>query len=487
MKKYCCWLIVILLVGTAFQSCEVQKDNEVPESIAVQNFVWKGLNLYYLWQADVPNLSDSRFDNQSDLNRFLYDYNDPNTLFQNLLNRPKSLFPNPGDAIDRFSIITDDYLALEGILAGTTKNNGADFALYYQDDTQTAVFGIVRYILPNSDAASKNIARGSIFYAVDGTPLNRNNYSALLNADSYTLNLANYDNGNITPNGQSVGLTKTVLSENPVLISRVINSGTHRIGYLMYNGFYPNYESQLNAAFGNLKAQNITELVLDLRYNSGGSVATATRLASMITGQFQNQIFAKEQWNAKIEDYYNATNPSGLFNLFTTKLGNNETISSLNLTKIYILTTKSTASASELIINGLQPYINVVQIGDATVGKNVGSITLYDSPSFGKENRSTKHRYAMQPLVLKIVNKLGFGDYSNGLLPDITLKENLGNLGVLGNSDEPLLNQAINTIIGSGRPAQRNIRNFEMMHDRRIETQLKSEMYLDEIPDNMFK
>ena len=162
-------------------------------------------------------------------------------------------------------------------------------------------------------------------------------------------------------------------------------------------------------------------------------------------------------------------------------------LSSLNLTKIYILTTKSTASASELIINGLKPYINVVQIGDATVGKNVGSITLYDSPSFGKENRSTKHRYAMQPLVLKIVNKLGFGDYTNGLLPDITLKENLGNLGILGNSDEPLLNQAINTIIGSGRPAQRNIRNFEMMQDRRIEKQLKSEMYLDEIPDSMFK
>ena len=93
----------------------------------------------------------------------------------------------------------------------------------------------------------------------------------------------------------------------------------------------------------------------------------------------------------------------------------------------------------------------------------------------------------MQPLVLKIVNKLGFGDYTNGLLPDITLKENLGNLGVLGNSDEPLLNQAINTIIGSGRPAQRNIRSFERIQDRRIETQLESEMYLDEIPDSMFK
>jgi len=461
----------------------VQDDNKVPEDIAIQNFVWKGLNLYYLWQADVPNLSDSRFANQSDLNQFLYSYSDPKNLFQNLLNKPRSLFPNPGEAIDRFSVITDDYDELEGILAGTTKNNGADFALFYKDASQTDVFGVVRYILPNSDAASKNVQRGTIFYAVNGVALNKNNYSTLLSPDVYTLNFAAYDNGNITPNGQSVSLTKTVLSENPVLISNVIVSGTHRIGYLMYNGFYPNYESQLNAAFGNLKAQNITELVLDLRYNSGGSIATATRLASMITGQFTNQVFAKEQWNAKLEDYYQSHNPGTLLNLFPTRLGNNEAISSLNLSKIYILTTKSTASASELVINGLKPYINVIQIGDVTIGKNVGSITLYDSPSFSKEGASTKHRYAMQPLVLKIVNKLGFGDYTNGLEPNIALKENFGNMGILGNVDEPLLNQAINAIIGSGRnvPSHRE-RNFEALQDTRNITRLKNEMYLDEFP-----
>ncbi|WP_309641447.1 S41 family peptidase [Flavobacterium sp.] len=486
MKKYDCWLIIFVVIGLTFQSCEVQNDNEVPNDIAVQNFVWKGLNLYYLWQADVPNLADSRFNNQSDLNQFLFGYSDPKNLFQNLLNKPKSIFPNPGEAIDRFSVITDDYYELEGILAGTTKNNGADFALYYKDDTQTAVFGVVRYILPNSDAASKNVIRGNIFYAIDGVALNKNNYNALLSPDTYTLNFADYDNGNITPNGQSISLTKTIISENPVLISNVINSGSHRIGYLMYNGFYPNYESQLNAAVGNLKAQNITELVLDLRYNSGGSIATATRLASMITGQFPNQIFGKEQWNAKLEDYYSANNPSTLYNLFTTRLGNNEAISSLNLTKIYILTTKSTASASELIINGLKPYITVIQIGDVTVGKNVGSITLYDSPSFSKEDISTKHRYAMQPLVLKIVNKVGFGDYTNGLLPDIVLKENFGNLGVLGNTDEPLLNQAINSIIGSGRSIPSNrMKNFKTLQDTRIITRLKSEMYIDEIPSGM--
>lgn len=481
MKKNGCLFLICFLLCSTFQSCEVQNDNEVPEDIAVQNFIWKGLNLYYLWQTDVPNLADSKFNNQSDLNQFLYGYSDPNNLFQNLLNKPRSLFPNPGEAVDRFSVITDDYYELEGILAGTTKNNGADFALFYKDATQTDVFGVVRYVLPNSDAATKNVQRGAIFYAIDGVSLNKNNYNSLLNSDSYTLNFATYDHGNITPNGQSVSLTKTILSENPVYINTVINNGAHRIGYLMYNGFYPNYESQLNAAFGNLKAQNITELVLDLRYNSGGSIATATRLASMITGQFPNQVFGKEQWNAKLEDYYSNNNPNTLYNLFTTKLSNNETISSLNLTKIYILTTKATASASELIINGLKPYINVVQIGDVTIGKNVGSITLYDSPDFSKESRSSKHRYAMQPLVLKIVNKVGFGDYTNGLDPNITLKEDFDNLGVLGNADEPLLNLAINTIVGSGRNIpSRRMRTFEILKDTRMLTRLKSEMYVDE-------
>ena len=483
MKNQIFNFLFLVSVVFAFQSCEIQEDNKVPEDIAINNFVWKGLNLYYLWQSDVTNLADNRFANQSDLNTFLYGFPQPENLFQQLLNKPKSLYPNPGDAIDRFSVIFSDYNQLEGILSGTTKNNGAEFGLYYKDESQTSVFGVVRYILPNSDAAAKNVQRGAIFYAINGTPLTKENFNALLKNDVYTMNFATYDSGNITPNGQSVSLTKSVLSENPVYLTTVINSGTHKIGYLMYNGFYPNYESQLNAAFGTLKSQGITELVLDLRYNSGGSVATATRLASLITGQFTNQIFAKEQWNAKLEDYYYSTNPSTLLNLFTNKLGNNETLSSLNLNKVYILTTKSSASASELVINGLKPYINVVQIGDVTTGKNVGSVTLYDSPSFSKTNSSTKHRYAMQPIVLKIVNKVGFGDYINGLEPTIELKEDFGNLGVLGDSDEPLLNAAINTIVGSGRTVPQNrIRNFDALQDNSTIARLKSEMYVDAKP-----
>lgn len=478
------FLATIAFAAFAFQGCETNDDNAVPQSIEVNNFIWKGLNLYYLWQADVPDLNDSRFGNQQDLNDFLFGYSNPEVLFDALLNKPSTRFPE-GIAIDRFSVISSNYNELEGILSGTTKNNGVDFALYYKDDSQTDIVGIVRYILPDSDAAAKDIQRGDIFYAVNGQTLTMANYQNLLRADSYTLNLADFDNGNFTPNGQSVALTKTVLSENPVYTTNVVTEGAHKIGYLMYNGFYPNYEAQLNNAFGQLKAQNITELVLDLRYNGGGSIETAARLASMITGQFNGQVFAKEQWNAKIQAYYEDNDPSTLYNYFSNSIANGGTINSLNLNKVYVLTTRATASASELVINGLTPYIDVVQIGTTTIGKNAGSITLYDSPSFTKSGASKNHYYAMQPLVLKIVNKVGFGDYVNGLVPDEVLAENFGNMGVLGAADEPLFNAAIDRILGGGRRAPQPSRTFNAIKDQRLVPLLKNEMYLEKFPDGL--
>jgi carboxyl-terminal processing protease len=463
---------LFLLSLFVLAGCDDQNDNDVPANLEVQDFVWKGMNLYYLWQEDVPDLDDNRFANQGELNSFLRGYDDPAALFNHLRVAP---------TIDRFSVIVSDYTVLEGVLSGTTKNNGVDFGLRYKNGSTTDIFGWVRYILPNSDASDENIQRGDIFYAVNGTPLTVSNYQALLGADTYTLNMADYDNGNITPNGESVTLTKAVYSENPVLVNTVIENGTHKIGYLMYNGFYPGYESQLNAAIGQLESQGITELVLDLRYNSGGSVATATRLASMITGQFNGQVFAKERWNDKAQAYYEAQNPGALVNNFTNTIGNGAAINSLNLNKVYVLTTQSTASASELVINGLAPYIDVIQIGDNTIGKNVGSITLYDSADFGREGRSTNHRWAMQPIVLKIVNKDGFGDYQeNGLLPDHELLEDLDNLNVLGNPTEPLLSTAIGLITADGRRIRRNPeQQFRHFEDIKSMNRLQNQMYVD--------
>ena len=492
-------LTLLLFIATfALQSCQDNDDIPPTSSLEIQDFIWKGMNLYYLWQEDVPDLSDDRFANQTALNTFLSGYPVPENLF-NALRVDKS--------IDRFSWIVDDYLELEGQLQGTTKNNGVEFGLSYKPGSTTEIFGYVRYIIADSDASTKEIKRGDFFTAVNGTQLTISNYQSLLfsSNETYTLNMGSYNGTTIIENGKSVDLTKTVLSENPILINKVITSGSHKIGYLMYNAFYANYDSKLNEAFGTLKAEGITDLVLDLRYNGGGSVQTATRLASMITDtkKTYGKVFAKQQWNAKINAYYEAENPTALFNYFTDKIGNT-TINSLeNLTKVYILTSNNTASASELVINGLKPHITVVQIGDKTVGKNVGSVTLYDSPTFGTQNRNPKHRYAMQPIVLKIVNSDGFGDYYNGLQPDHLITEKISTYGVLGHSEikmindkeeltsnEPLLDMAFAKI--TGRPTNRTNKtslgkDFEFINDSKSMRRFQNEMYIEKAPEGLLK
>ena len=465
MKKIVFYLLLGFVVFLPL-GCEDNDDNLIPSSLQSKDFVWKGMNLYYLWQEQIDDLADDRFATQNELNTFLKEFTSPSTLFTSLLYERAT--------VDKYSVIFSDYSVLEGVLTGNTKNNGVDFAIRRKPGSTTEVYGWVRYIIPGSDAASKDIQRGDLFYAINGTSLNIDNYLDLISTDSYTLNLADYNGGAITPNGQSVALTKTVLAENPILVNSVLTEGDKKIGYLMYNGFFSAYDNQLNTVFGNFSAQGVTDLVLDLRYNSGGAVTSATKLASMITGQFDGQLFAREQWNSKAQAYFLANNPTRLENKFVSGLNG------LNLTKVYVLTSKSSASASELVINCLKPYIQVVQIGDVTAGKNVGSITLYDSPTFAKTDVNKSHKYAMQPIVLKIVNKNGVGDYTAGITPDHELFEDMEMLGVLGDGDEKLLNKAITLITGSGRMTNQptEVKQRDLTDSKALQP-LRSEMYVE--------
>ena len=146
----------------------------------------------------------------------------------------------------------------------------------------------------------------------------------------------------------------------------------------------------------------------------------------------------------------------------------------------YILTTGGSASASELVINCLDPYINVVQIGTTTAGKYQASITLYDSENFGREGANPNHTYAMQPLVLKSLNAQGVTDYDNGLSPDITLSEDIGNLGMLGDENEPLLKAAIDDITAANRLPYFN-QEIELVGDSNDFQRFGKEMYVDKV------
>ena len=475
MKKL--QFVSFLLFVSFLSSCDNDDNVRIPSSLEVQDFIWKGLNLYYYWQEDSPDLSDNRFETQNQLNNFLTGYPQPESLFEYLL---------VDRTTDRFSIIFNDYQQLEEILQGTAQSNGVDYQLYEKNPGSEDVFGFVRYILPNSDAADKNIKRGDIFYAVNGISITKSNYSGLLGSNSYTLNMADYSGGNIVPNGESVMLTKSNYSENPIYYSDTYTYDDKKIGYLMYNGFYSAYDNQLNQVFGQFQSQGITHLIVDLRYNSGGSVTSATRLASMITGQYNGQVFAKQEWNQKVTDYFNENNPESLLNRFTNSIGNNNTINNRNLQHLYVITSRSSASASELLINSLKAYIDITVIGRTTTGKNVGSITLYDSPDYGTEGRNAKHRYAMQPIVLKITDKNGNGEYASGIAPDVDLPENLADAGIIGDVEEPLLAATIAQILSNGRfMPQQPERVFIDFKNTKEMRPFGSEMYLDKLPEKL--
>lgn len=251
----------------------------------------------------------------------------------------------------------------------------------------------------------------------------------------------------------------------------------------MYNGFYSGYDAQLNTIFGQFAGEGVTDLVLDLRYNGGGSVNTASCLASMITGQFNGQLFAHEQWNAKMQAFYEDKNPASLNVNFPDKINTGGAINSLNLTKVYIIATGATASASELVINCLKPYIDVTVIGRTTYGKNVASVTLYDSFDFSYKGKNPAHRYAMQPIVLKTTNKDGFGDYTQGIDPDQPLGEAYWNMGILGDPNEPLYKRAIDLITATGRrAADDSVLPEETFKDSKSDRPYGKGMYIDNLP-----
>lgn len=462
--------LITIIVGSFTTSCFEDRDDNVILASEINDFVWKGMNAIYLYKNEIPNLADDRFSSNQEYGDYLNSYSTPEDLFESLI--------YDRTTTDRFSIIVDDYIAWEQLLEGSTVTNGLRYYSFSDPGSSNRILAI-RQVIPNSVADNANLTRGQYIIQIDGTNITSENVNTLLSPDTYTLHFADHnDNGTpettddtFTANGTTVTLTKVFFPENPIHKTSIIDVDGEKLGYIFYNRFLSEFDDELNSAFAQFKSNNIQHLVIDLRYNPGGSVNSSRLFGSMVTGQFVGQVFSKLIYNSSLQEL------NTIYEFLNNFDGN--TINSLNLEKIYVLTTESSASASELLINSLKPYITVVQIGTHTIGKTQASLTIYDSPNLvDKVNINPNHTYAMQPLIANSINVDDQAVPGTGLTPDIILNEDVYNLGTFGDVNEPFLARAIADIRGSGRFSQfdnLNVVPFDILEEGPI----YNDMYIE--------
>ena len=448
--------IVVLAISCTDEPVITSRDNgktnqpkdSVPESInTVSQFVYDGMSTYYLWADDMKNKKPTVADT------------DPEKYFYSTLNSI--------DTEHGWSWITDDINALLSDFEGETAGafGFAPVALWY-DDTQSRIVGFVRYVFPDTPAAKAGLKRGDVITHANGTILNGNNYGILFGSNSETTFTVLDQN---FTNERQITILPSTINTNPVLFADVYEIEGKKIGYLFYTNFITEYNESLYQVFSTFKSKGVTDLVLDLRYNTGGGVSAATYLASLIapeTAVRNKEVFTKMSYNPFVNlqfdrEDWDRNDYLGIYNnKFSDPLSAN-----LNLDKVYIIATRSSYSASELITHCLAPYMTVEHIGEKTGGKYTASWTLHAYNNFGgtvqnvyKESslmateKSELKNWAMQPIVGRYTDK-NDKDFiaTNGLIPDYPIKSQENNTKTwkpIGDVSDYLFAKAISLITG---------------------------------------
>jgi len=365
---------------------------DTPCSILGQNkFVYETMQDVYLWYDKMPQV-DHRT------------YLSPENLLDSLMYHPR----------DRWSYIssqTEFYSLFE-----EGKYLGTGFALGYTIDGAMKIL----YVYQDSPAARAGLVRGDKVLEINHKTIqqieNEQLWLDIFGKDEVGVRLhlkVEKANGVI----QDANLQKDWVQMYTVLHTSIIEEKGKKIGYLVFDSFLETSFEELNRTFNLFKKENINELILDLRYNGGGILDVASYLSSLITGkQTNSKVFEKMVFNDKHQDWNE--------NIYFSALPN-----SLNLSRVIILTSEQTASASESVINALKPFIDVVLIGETTHGKPVGMISF---------NFCEK---VLVPVMMIGENAVGDSDYFDGFKPTCAIDDDI--VYQFGNQQETLLKEAL--------------------------------------------
>ncbi len=404
----------------------------------VNSWVYDQLKTYYLWESEM--VAKAKTDTKLATDKYF-----------------ESILVKPGE-VDRFSWIQKEVAELLASLSGVNKVLGIRNTVVFLDAAKTKIALAIAYALKGSAAEKAGLKRGDFITRIDGIDLTPDNYSKLLTNETLKITLGEYVGGEIKSTTKVVTVTKTEHQTDPIQHYSIIEIGNKKIGYLVYLQFLTQYDANIRNVFKEFKDKGVNELVLDFRYNGGGYTSSADIISSLIVKDLKpGTLMYREVWNTLLTSEYKTKYGSKVFD---TNWGN-EPNNLGKLNRVYVLTSGGTASASELVINNLKPFMEVILIGGNTYGKNVGSITLSDDKK--------RWNWGMQPIVMKTVNAKGESEYGtkDGFTPNFKVTDNIIPYKNLGDPQETLLKVAIENI--TGKPVSMTQNNARQGASRKVE------------------
>ena len=413
----------VLLTPIYFGSCGVDRWAAYAEQTKADRWIDDTMRVWYYWNQEIPNTNDLNY------------FTDPFSFFSSLLSDKDGKGGSHYSTIDSLKYSTRS-------IPYTDYSYGFQFTTNRVEGNDTALYAHILYVAPDSPAGEIGLQRGDWIMEMDGKPITEDNSAQLNAGNGLTLTVGYYDTAQDTILAYAEPLTLASArnyTDNPVHYRNVYVSGSKRVGYLVYNHFTggltessTEYDDDLREAFRYFASEQVNEFVLDLRYNNGGQLSCASLLCAMLApSSALGQPLGYLEFNADMGEEEILMDENQI-----------QGGANLNLSRLYVLTSTETASASEMVINSLKPYMEVVLIGGTTVGKNVASRAFVNEELM----------LVMRPIVCKLYNALHESDYAEGFPADVAVDENsdMARFLPFGNPDELMLHTALDLINGNG-------------------------------------
>ena len=424
-----------------------EETEEMKERTAVNTFAYNVMDTYYLWNKEIESGLKSWKMNDEPIKKV----------------KEVRYKDSSGKDIDKWTVLTDDIESMISSTGGVSTTYGLDFKLYWYDQSQNTVCMVVTLVYPDSPAAKAGLKRGDVITKIAGTIITGTNYGDLVYDEFYYAKSSTLSD----MYGKDYSMTAVEMYEDPVLVQKVFDLGGKKVGYLFFNSFTLTSCIKLAEAGRYFKSEGIESLILDMRYNGGGYVLTETLLASMLAPEADvkaGSIFETSVYNSTIAKAW-GDDETHFAQSFTVTQGDEKiTIdisdANMGISHLYAIMTGSSASASESLLVGLMPYLDVKIFGQQSYGKYCSGI-MYSAKDWYKDYDEALKK-DQRELGKKYANKWGIyvmiGRYADkygktpcmpdGFTPDFLVEDRPDEPYQLGEEHEAMLAAVLSYIQG---------------------------------------